>query len=159
MKKPHPLTWQEPRGSRPTPIETTNANEHDYSKHHTTYTGYTHTPTSTSAKSVRLASRYRSALDSKRRQQQNSNCMFEQRASNRTQAPIIHRRCGDSGLGNVEWETTVRPQATNAASPREGGTSEVHRPQHSQQAAASAHPQAGSDRTPPHLRGGIELTN
>ena len=63
--------------------------------------------------------------------------MFEQRAANRTQAPIIHRRCEDSGPGNVEWETTVRPQATNAASPREGGTSEVHRPQHSQQAAAS----------------------
>jgi hypothetical protein len=41
--------------------------------------------------------------------------------------------------------TMVRPQATNAASPREGGTSEVHRPQHSQQAAASAHPQ----RPPP----------
>jgi hypothetical protein len=59
------------------------------------------------------------------------------------------------GAGNVEWETTVRPQATNAASPREGGTSEVHRPQHNQQAAASAHPQAGSDRTPPHLREGL----
>jgi hypothetical protein len=66
--------------------------------------------------------------------QQNSNCMFEQRAANRTQAPIIHRRCGDSGPGNVEWETTARPQATNAASLREGGTSEVHRPQHGQQA-------------------------
>jgi hypothetical protein len=57
---------------------------------------------------------------------------------------------------NAEWETTARPQATNAASPREGGTSEeVHRPQHSQQAAASGHPQAGSDRTPPHLREGL----
>ena len=36
----------------------------------------------------------------------------------------------------------LKTQATNAVSPREGGTSEVHRPQHSQQAAASAHPQA-----------------
>jgi hypothetical protein len=36
--------------------------------------------------------------------------------------------------------------------PREGGTSEAHRPQHNQQVAASAHPQAGYDRTPPHLR-------
>jgi hypothetical protein len=64
-------------------------------------------------------------------------------------------------MGDVEWETTVKPQATNAASPREGGTSEVHRPQHTQQAAASAHPQAGSDRTPPHPTptGGTEPTN
>jgi hypothetical protein len=80
-------------------------------------------------------------------------------------ANLIVGRHGSCGSGSTlvmaaRWETMVRPQATNAASPREGGTSEVHRPQHSQQAAASAHPQAGSDRTPPHLREGLnKLTN
>jgi hypothetical protein len=29
---------------QPTPTEPTNANTHDYRKHHTAYTGYTHTP-------------------------------------------------------------------------------------------------------------------
>jgi hypothetical protein len=53
-------------------------------------------------------------------------------------------------MGN-EGETT-----SNARSKSKGrGTSEVHRPQHSQQAAASAHPQAGSDRAPPHPREGL----
>jgi hypothetical protein len=37
----------------------------------------------------------------------------------------------------------------NATSPREGGTSEVHRPQFSQRAAASARPQAGPGRSAP----------
>jgi hypothetical protein len=38
-----------------------------------------------------------------------------------------------------------------------GGTSEVHRPQFSQRAAASAHPQAGPDRNPPTPMGWDEL--
>jgi hypothetical protein len=28
--------------------------------------------------------------------------MFEQRAANRTQAPVVHRRCEDPGPGNAE---------------------------------------------------------
>jgi hypothetical protein len=58
----------------------------------------------------RLNTDHRSALDSKRStKQHNSNCMSEQRAANRTQVPTIHRRCEDSGPGNVEWEMAVRP--------------------------------------------------
>jgi hypothetical protein len=48
-------------------------------------------------------------------------------------------------LGN-DGETTSND---NATSPREGGTSEVHRPQFSQRAAASAHSQAAPGRSPP----------
>jgi hypothetical protein len=43
-------------------------------------------------------------------------------------------------------------------SARAASTAEVHRPQHSQQAAAGAHPQAGSDRTSPDLREGLPIT-
>jgi hypothetical protein len=58
-------------------------------------------------------------------------------------------------MGN-DGETT-----SNERSKSKGrGASEVHlRPQHSRQAAASAHPQAGSDRTPPHLREGLNCNN
>jgi hypothetical protein len=52
------------------------------------------------------------------------------------------RRGVGVGVGNVEWETTARPQATNAASPREGGTSEVR------SAPTTAWPANGSSRTP-----------
>jgi hypothetical protein len=83
-----------------------------------------------------------------------------------SQARSLCSRPGNSNMPVVseaqavssQWETAARPQATDAASPREGESQ--HRPQHSQQAAASAHPQAGSDRTPPHLWEGLnQLTN
>jgi hypothetical protein len=50
--------------------------------------------------------------------------------------------------GNVDGnDGEATSTATNKS--KEGGTSEVHRPQFSQRAAASAHPQAGPDRSPP----------
>jgi hypothetical protein len=54
--------------------------------------------------------------------------------------------------------TTVRPRATTTQQVQgkgtsEGGTSEAHRPQFSQRAAASAHPKAGPGHSPRHTGG------
>jgi hypothetical protein len=51
----------------------------------------------------------------------------------------------------VGMGTTVKPQTMNAASPREGGTSEAceHRPQYRDCIASRRQPKAGSDRAPP----------
>jgi hypothetical protein len=74
----HPHTTAHRRHARPT--EPTIANEYDYSKHHKTYTGYTRTPTSTSAKSVGLD---RSTLDSEQRTKQQKRSSREQQLEHR----------------------------------------------------------------------------
>jgi hypothetical protein len=61
--------------------------------------------------------------------------------------------------GNADGNGGGTASSGNATSPREGGTLEVHRPQFSQRAAASAHPQAGPNRIPSTPTGRIKPTN
>jgi hypothetical protein len=76
-------------------------------------------------------------------------CLSPRRASRRLFPP--------SETGNLKKRQQAI-KATNAAglgkSKGRGHPRSTPTTQHSQQAAESAHPQAGSDRTPPHLRGG-----
>jgi hypothetical protein len=82
------------------------------------------------------------------------------RARSQEQRSFFPRRgtcIRQDNTGEFVSHTPVRPQATNAASPRAGGTAEVHRPQHNQPAAACLHSQAGSGRT--RTPTGTTLTN
>jgi hypothetical protein len=56
---------------------------------------------------------------------------------------------GNLGPGNVDGNDSETTSNDNAACPREGGTSEAHRPQLSQRAAATAHPQPANGFEPP----------
>jgi hypothetical protein len=58
-------------------------------------------------------------------------------------------------LHGKDGETT---SSDNSTSPREGGTSEVHRPQLASE-RSSAHPQAGHNRSPPAPTERITVTN
>jgi hypothetical protein len=66
---------------------------------------------------------------------------------------------GDSGPGNVEWETTARPQATNAANPRGRGTEKCTDQNFvSERQQAHTRKRGPAAATPPQARG-MEPTN
>jgi hypothetical protein len=83
---------------------TNERNEHDYSKRYTTYTGYIHPPTSTSAKSVRLD---RSTLDREQSNRIATACLSREQQ-------IEHRH--PSSIGGAE----TRGQETSDGERRRG---------------------------------------